>query len=469
MALWSSSDAAEATGGTPHGKAWTANGVSIDTRTLKPGDLFVALKDIRDGHEFVADALAKGAAAALVSYVPDGLASDAPLLVVNDVLVGLECLGRAARARTDARVIGVTGSAGKTSTKEMLLTALSGQGATHASVASYNNHWGVPLTLARMPAATDFAIIEMGMSNPGEIAPLSKMARPHVAMITTIAAAHLEAFDNIEGIASEKADILVGLEPGGVAILPGDLPTSPILIAAAEAKADTVTLFGAGESCNVRLLRSHIENGRTFADVVLAGTPRNFSLGAIGDHFARNALAVVAAATAAGADLQTTLDALAKWSAPGGRGAQDVVSLPDGGQLALIDDAFNANPASVDAALQVLSVTDPASPDGAKVVVLGDMLELGPTEMDLHRAIAHHAAMSGIAKVHCVGPRMRALWDVLPEGQRGKWAEKAEDLVPEAASLASAGDVLLIKGSKSSRVSLIVDAIRKLGHPPAEL
>ena len=227
MTLWTSKDAVAATGGAS-AQDWEANGVSIDTRTIEEGDLFVALKDVRDGHDFVAQALAKGAAAALVTHRPEGVTETAPLLIVEDVLDALEKLGRAARDRSPAKVIGVTGSVGKTSTKEMLREVLSLQGKTHVAEASYNNHWGVPLTLARMPVDTDFAVIEIGMSNPGEIAPLSKMARPDVAMITTVAAAHLEAFESIEGIAVEKAAILDGMVAGGTAVLNADIATAGI-------------------------------------------------------------------------------------------------------------------------------------------------------------------------------------------------------------------------------------------------
>ena len=222
MTLWTAADAAAATGGTAQGD-WVADGVSIDTRTLRPGDLFVALQATRDGHGFVAQALAGGAGAALVSHVPEDVAPDAPLLIVSDVLAALEALGRAGRARTTAQVIGVTGSVGKTSTKEMMRDVLGRQGKCHVAEASYNNHWGVPLTLARMPADADYAVIEIGMNHPGEIAPLSRLTRPHVVMITTVAAAHLEAFDDLAGIAREKASIVAGLEPGGIAVLNNDL------------------------------------------------------------------------------------------------------------------------------------------------------------------------------------------------------------------------------------------------------
>ena len=235
MPLWTSSETMAATGGECR-VPWDAQGVSIDTRTLEVGDLFVALSAERDGHDFVAQALANGAAAALVTHRPEGVGEDAPLLIVPDVLEGLIALGRAARARSEAKVIAVTGSVGKTSTKEMLKTVLQYQGRTHASVASYNNHWGVPLTLARMPAVTQFAIFEIGMNHPGEIAPLSFMVQPHVAMITTIAPAHMEAFEGIEGIAQEKSDIFAGLLPGGAAILPADVGTIDILVQAALAR-----------------------------------------------------------------------------------------------------------------------------------------------------------------------------------------------------------------------------------------
>ena len=245
MTLWRATDAAAATGGATRGD-WAATGVSIDTRTLCPGDLFVALSAARDGHDFVADALRKGAAAALVSRRPEGVAPDAPLLVVDDVQAALEALGRAGRARSAARVVAVTGSVGKTSTKEMLRAVLSGQGRTHAAEASHNNHWGVPLTLARLPADADFAVVEIGMNRPGEIAPLSRLARPHVAMVTAVAAAHLEAFDDIAGIAHEKASIVAGLAAGGIAVLNGDLDVTPILDRAATDAGARILHFGAG-------------------------------------------------------------------------------------------------------------------------------------------------------------------------------------------------------------------------------
>ena len=296
MTLWTSADAVLATGG--HSTAdWQANGVSIDTRTLQPGDLFVALKDVRDGHDFVAQALAKGAAAALVSHVPDGVAKEAPLLIVPDVLQALEQLGRFARARTRAKVIGVTGSVGKTSTKEMLRTLLAGQGRVHAAEASYNNHWGVPLTLARMPVDADFAVIEIGMNHPGEIAPLARMADLDVAMITIVAPAHLEAFHDLAGIAQEKAAILDGLRPGGTAILPADQSVTPILLAkAAEVGAKTLT-FGAADSADYRLTQVQLCDTATIVRAQTPGGERLYKVLSPGRHFAVNGLAALARRT----------------------------------------------------------------------------------------------------------------------------------------------------------------------------
>ncbi|MCB1366029.1 MAG: UDP-N-acetylmuramoyl-tripeptide--D-alanyl-D-alanine ligase, partial [Rhodobacteraceae bacterium] len=299
MTLWGAAEAAAATGGRARG-AWSAKGVSIDTRSLRPGDLFVALSAARDGHDFVAQALERGAAAAMVSRVPEGVAPDAPLLIVRDVQSALEDLGRAARARCAARVVAVTGSVGKTSTKEMLALMLGDQGATHASVASYNNHWGVPLTLARMDAATDFAVIEIGMNHPGEIAPLARLARPHVALVTTVAPAHLEAFDSVDAIAAEKASIVQGLEPGGVAVLNADIAQAAILARTArDLGVDTVT-FGA-RGGDYRLLSAEIQDGRLAARAATGRGELEFLLATEGRHFAMNAIGALAAVAALGA------------------------------------------------------------------------------------------------------------------------------------------------------------------------
>ena len=472
--LWTSVDAVAATGGRATCD-FVVNGVSIDTRTLQPGDMFVALKAARDGHDFVAQALAKGAGAALVTHRPEGVAEDAPLLIVPDVLAGLEALGIAARARTKAQVVGVTGSVGKTSTKEMLRAVLGGQGRTHAAEASYNNHWGVPLTLARMPADCDFAVIEIGMNHPGEIAPLSRMARPHVALITAVAAAHLEAFESIDGIAHEKAAIMDGLEPGGVAILPADLGVTPILRAKATAMGARQVMFGETPAAEWRLVSARLTQDLTVAH---AQTPQGaalFKVASMGRHFALNALAVLAAAQALGADAAIACADLGRWAPPAGRGMRETVVLdmlsPDM-SFDLLDDAFNANPASMSAALAVLAACTPRHDigrvaKGRRVAILGDMLELGTDELALHLAIAEDPAMAAIDLVHCVGPRMKTLHSALPPAKRGEYVLSADLLAPRLPQLIDAGDVVLVKGSKSIKVSSLVDVLRKLGQGQA--
>ena len=467
-ALWTSKDAEAATGGTARGD-WRAHGVSIDTRTLEPGDLFVALKDVRDGHDFVSAALQKGAAAALVSRLPEGVAADAPLLIVDDVLEALVRLGVAARARTHAKVIAVTGSAGKTSTKEMLRHVFLRQGRTHAAEASYNNHWGVPLTLARMPVETEFAVIEIGMNHPGEIAPLSRMTRPHIAIVTTVGAAHLEAFENIEGIAQEKASIFEGLEPGGDALFNADVETAPILRKAAEISGARSIGFGESSGATLRATRVTLTADASVVEGVFGDQTFLLKVGAPGRHFAMNALAVMGAAECAGADWDVAACDLASWRAPAGRGQRETLPLDtvEEHSIELIDDAFNANPASMAAAFEVLAAVQPRDgvgrvSKGRRIAILGDMLELGPDEARLHSALADLDAMQQIDRVDCVGPRMRALYDALPESKRGRWTDTAEALASEAHHLIDAGDVVLVKGSKGSRVSLVVEALRKL-------
>lgn len=471
MTLWTAEDAAQATDGATRG-GWTATGVSIDTRTIEAGDLFVALQAARDGHDFVAQALKAGAAAALVSHVPEGVPSEAPLLVVPDVLKGLEALGIAARARTEARVVAITGSVGKTSTKEMLRAILRDQGRTHASVASYNNHWGVPLTLARMPADTEFAVIEIGMNHPGEIAPLARMARPHVAMITTVAAAHLEAFENIEGIALEKASILEGLEYGGTAILNNDCSTAAIL----QAKAHDVKRrdIGFGVHGFDFVLKSvDLRRDTTVVQAEAHEVPLLFKIGAVGKHFAMNGLGALAAAEALGADLALAAQSLGRWSPYQGRGAREVIHLDPVEThltLELIDDSYNANPTSMEAALDVLAAAQVTNDigrvsKGRRIAFVGDMKELGGRSAEMHSDLAALPAMATIDKVHCIGPLMQHLHAVLPAEQRGNWTETAAEMADNIRRSLDSGDVVLVKGSLSMKLALLVDAIRKMGHP----
>ena len=450
--LWTKADAAAATGGRAQGLWHDAgiSGVSIDTRTIAKGDLFVALTDQRDGHDFVGQALEKGAGAALVSRIPEGLSPDAPLLLVPDVLDALVALGRAGRARMAGKVIAITGSVGKTSTKDMARAALAGQGRIHAAEASYNNHWGVPLTLARMPADSDFAIIEIGMNHPGEIEPLARLARPHVAMITTIAAAHLEAFGAIEGIAREKGAIFMGLEPAGTAVIPEDLSTTQILRDCADAAG--AILIGFGEFGMAQLMKAEPVEGDTRVRARILGQVVDYVIHSAGTHFAMNSVGVLAAIAAAGGDLKASARALEAWLPPKGRGAVEEL-----GGIRLIDDAFNSNPTSLSAGLAALARLG----GGRRVAILGDMLELGPDEIAMHRAMAGDAAMESVDLVHLAGPLMRNLYEALPQAKRGIWAEDAAGLVAQLDLLTETGDIVLVKGSKSSKVSTVVDALRR--------
>lgn len=460
--LWTSEEAARATGGEAR-MPWWAGGVAIDSRTLRPGDLFVALRDRRDGHDFVAAALAGGAGAALVSRVPAGVADDAPLLIVPDVLAALSALAGAARARTRARVAAITGSAGKTSTKDMLARILAPLGPTHVAEASFNNHWGVPLTLARLPRDARFAVIEIGMNHPGEIAPLARLARPDAALITTVTTAHMAAFSSLDAIAREKGAIFDGLAPGGAAIINADIDTAPLLLDLARAREARAITFGRAAGARWRLADIRAEAGRLIVRATAGGAPVSFALATLAEHFAHDALGALAAAEALGADPGAAVAALDGWAPLPGRGAREHVRLnDDGAGFELIDDAYNANPASLAGALAALAASSPAG--GNRIAILGDMLELGTEEEALHRAIARDPAIARITTVHCVGPRMRALHDALPDDRRGAWAATADELAEHVETLVRAGDIVLVKGSHGSRVGIIVDALRKLGQ-----
>ncbi|MYF90431.1 MAG: UDP-N-acetylmuramoyl-tripeptide--D-alanyl-D-alanine ligase, partial [Boseongicola sp. SB0676_bin_33] len=458
-ALWTSSTAMAAVGGISRGAAWEASGVSIDTRTLEPGDLFVALHDRRDGHDFVADAFRKGAAAALVSRVPEGVGRDASLLICDEVQTGLERLAAVSRSRTVAKVIAVTGSAGKTSTKEMLRHVLGRQGRTHASEASFNNHWGVPLTLARMPPGSEFAVIEIGMNRPGEIVPLARMARPHVAIVTTVASAHLEAFSGIEEIAIEKGSVFQGLEPGGVAIFNADVETAPILEAEARLHAARQVGFGEGVQALLRAERVTLTAEASVVEGRFEHGSFHLKIGAPGRHLAMNAMSAIGAASLAGADLDVAVRDIGSWTVPKGRGRRETILLGpvDNIGILLIDDAFNANPASMEAAMEVLAASEPAAATagaagGRRIAILGDMLELGAGEALLHSELAGHFAMERIDRVICVGQRVRALHDVLAGEPRSSWFETAEELAATVRKHLTPGDVVLVKGSKGSKV-----------------
>jgi UDP-N-acetylmuramoyl-tripeptide--D-alanyl-D-alanine ligase len=439
-ALWTSDDAVTATlGAASH--AFEATGLSIDTRTLKPGDLFVALKDARDGHDFVAAAFEKRAGAALVSRAVE---ADGPLLRVANTQRGLEDLARAARARSDAKIVAVTGSAGKTTTKEILRLALGALGTTHCSSASYNNHWGVPLSLATMPRASQYAVFEIGMNHFGEIRALVGFVRPHVALVTTIAPAHLEFFGSCDAIADAKSEIFEGLEPGGAALVPSDSAYAGRLIARArQSHAARVLTFG--ESGDARLL-SH-DDGRVKADVL--GKPVDFAIGAPGRHIANNALGALLAVAMLDGDVLNAAAALKDFAALKGRGARFTANGID-----VIDESYNANPASMAAALALLGASK-----GRRIAVLGDMLEMGED------AAAHHAGLlkpieeARADLVFLCGPHMKALWDRLPASRRGAWAANSAGLVDALKNALAPGDVVLVKGSNGSKLSVVIAAL----------
>jgi UDP-N-acetylmuramoyl-tripeptide--D-alanyl-D-alanine ligase len=441
----------------------TITGFSIDTRSITAGDVFVALKDQRDGHEFVTNAFKAGAAAALVATTYARKPGDGALIRVDDPLRALERIGIAARARLqpDARVVAVTGSVGKTGTKEMLRACLTPLGRTHAADKSFNNHWGVPLTLARMPAATRYGVFEIGMNHPGEITPLARMVRPHVAIITTVEPVHLAAFPSVEAIADAKAEIFDGLEPGkGIAILNHDNPHYARLAAACKQRNTLAFSFGRAADAYYRATAIDAGADGSTVNVALAGLKHfTYRVGAPGLHLAQNSLAVVAALDAIGADLKRALPVLADVAAPQGRGARTKLSNPGLGDVLLIDESYNANPASMRAALAAMA-TVPRQNAPRRIAVLGDMLELGPQSVALHQELAAAIDAGEVDLLFTAGPHMQSLHTAVCPSVRATWAERSDGLVEPLLAAVKAGDVIMIKGSLGSRMAVIVDALK---------
>ncbi len=457
--LWTWEALAAGAAGRPDGQpSRPISGLSIDTRALAPGDVFVALRSERDGHEFVSAAFAKGAAAALVSESYERRPGDGALLRVADTLRGLESLAAAARARSAARIVAVTGSAGKTGTKEALARCLARAGATHAAEKSFNNHWGVPLTLARMPEEARYGVFEIGMNHAGEIGPLSRLARPHVAIVTTVEPVHLAQFRSVLEIALAKAEIFEGLEPGGVAILNRDNAYFDVSRSRALALGARVVSFGEHGDADVRAEAFGADETGTHVAASVAGRRVAYRVGAPGRHLARNSLAVVAALDALGADLDACLPALADMAALPGRGARTVLPAP-GGEILLIDESYNANPASMRAALEAMA-TAPRARYPRRVVALGDMLELGADSPALHAGLAPAVAAAGADLVFACGPHMKNLIEALPAARRGAWAETSDGVREALLAAASAGDVIMVKGSFGSRMAPLVEALR---------
>jgi len=380
--------------------------------------------------------------------------------VVDDVLAALVDLGRASRARFDGQVIAVTGSVGKTSTKEALLHVLSAQGQTHASAASFNNHWGVPLSLARCPATARFAVFEIGMNHAGEIAPLVKMVRPHVAIITTVEPVHLEFFSGIEAIADAKAEIFEGVEPGGAVVLNRDNAQFARLARRAKSCGiSRIVSFGENKKAEARLidLSLHATCSAVHADIL--GHEVTYKLGMPGRHMAMNSLAVLSAALLAGVDLALASLSLSQLVPAAGRGVRQTLEVP-GGEVTLIDETYNANPASMAAAIGVLGRAK-VGPRGRRIAVLGDMLELGPAGAGLHAGLNDAIKADHIDLVFCCGPLMRNLWDSLSTGKRGGYADSAANLEPQVLAALRAGDALMVKGSNGSKMKTIVNALEK--------
>jgi UDP-N-acetylmuramoyl-tripeptide--D-alanyl-D-alanine ligase len=456
--LWAAADAATATGGS-NTADWVATGISIDTRSLAAGDLFVALRGSNhDGHDFVCAALERGAGAAVVDREIPDLPMAAPLLRVSDTLAALGALGAAARNRSRTRIIAVTGSVGKTGTKEALRLALAPSGSTYASTGGLNNHWGAPLSLARLPPDAAYGVFELGMNHAGEIASLTRLVRPHIAVITTVEPAHLGFFPSVEAIADAKAEIFLGLEPGGIAILNRDNPHYARLASAAmRADAAEVIGFGTHREATVRLIDCVLDSRGSTVEAALRDSVLRFRLPVAGRHWVMNALAVLAAVKAAGADVRRGAEALARFEALPGRGRRREIAWR-AGTLTLIDESYNASPAAMRAALAVLAVTEPAS-GARRVAVLGDMLELGDAAERLHRELAEPLAAAEVDRVFLVGEAMAALHEALPEGRRGGLWQSADEAIPALLRFLEPGDVVTIKGSRGVRVSRIVERL----------
>lgn len=460
--LWTAQDMEKATGGAATAD-FTAAGVSIDTRSLKPGDAFLALKgENLDGHGYVDAAFAHGAAAAVVKK--DFRPGDAswPLLRVEDTAAALEGLGRFARARAQATVIGVTGSAGKTGTKELLYIMLSALAPTHASKKSFNNQWGVPLSLSNLPPDARYAVFEMGMNHAGEMTALAAQVRPHIALVTTIEPAHIEHFGTVDAIADAKAEVFTGMDEKGIAVLNADNPHFQRLKAAAERRGlRKIYGFGEDDGAQSRLVDCtlHADSSRVTADIL--GERVKFRLAIPGRHIVLNALGALTVVKAAGGDLQKAVEALRNSEPTEGRGNRHTVTLKEGEPpLVIIDESYNANPSSMQAAFRVFEMVSPQK-GGRRIAVLGDMLELGKDGPRLHAELANALLRAKTDALYCCGPLMDALYQALPPDWRGAHADDSKSLAAIVLDAVRPGDVVLIKGSAGSRMGYIVHALQQ--------
>jgi UDP-N-acetylmuramoyl-tripeptide--D-alanyl-D-alanine ligase len=472
--LWTGQAMVEAMGGRPVGSLpQTVGGISIDTRTLQKGDAFFAIKGERfDGHNFASAAIAAGASLMVVSEakLPAMGRVTIPLIVVDDVLEALGKLGRAARARSDAKIVAITGSVGKTTTKALLARALAASGTVHAATASYNNHWGVPLTLARMPAEAQFGVFEIGMNHAGEIRPLVRMVRPHVAVVTTIAPAHLGHFGSLEEIAAAKAEIFEGLEATGAAVLNRDNALFETLRKAAVAcGVDHIYSFGEHEDADFRLLDVTLHADSSEIRAQIGPEIVEATIGAPGRHIVHNALAVLGAVWLAEGDVRAAARALASATAEKGRGQRHRLTLEGGGSFTLIDESYNANPTSVRAALRLLADT-PVAGSGRRIAVLGDMLELGSFSNAMHAELAGPVTESGVDRLYLAGPEMAALREALPESLPVTHCEGAEAVAALLKEEIGPGDAVMVKSSLGlgfgKVVSALIEAFPAAGATP---
>jgi UDP-N-acetylmuramoyl-tripeptide--D-alanyl-D-alanine ligase len=458
-ALWTAANIASATAGNATGD-WVASGVSIDSRSVATGDLFVALKGPSfDGHSFVSAALSTGAAGALIDRRPPDLANDAPVVEVGDTLQGLECLGIAARARTQAKIVAVTGSVGKTGTKEALRAALSPLGKTTASASSFNNHWGVPLSLARMPKESDFGVFEIGMNHPGEITPLSQMVRPDVSIITTVAPAHIEFFGSIEAIADAKAEIFKGMT-GGVAVLNRDNEMFDRLAAAATIQGiDRIYSFGASNDADARMISYAPDRQGSNVEARVGGKRIGYRLNLPGRHHVMNSLAVFAAIDALDEDLAEAARGISNLKPLTGRGARHDIRIGDG-RFSVIDESYNANPASMAASIEALG----QFPASRRIAVLGEMRELGANSAQYHLDLAKPLIDSNIDLVFACGDLNEALVASLPTSMQGGHAESSDRLLPLMMPVVASGDAVMVKGSLASGMRTVVDGLIAMGE-----
>lgn len=459
--MWTVQDIINATGGNAHGGEWQANRFSIDSRSIEVGDIYLALQGDRvDGHDYVAQALEKGAVAAIVHHMVEGV-DEAQQVLVEDTFEALRDMAAFQRQRSNAVFVGVTGSVGKTGAKEMLRTVLSTKGRTYASYGNFNNHIGTPLCMVNMPIDAEFGVFEMGMNHAGEISQLSTLVQPHLAMITTVEAVHLEFFDSEEGIADAKAEIFDGMAKNGSAVLNADNPHFLRLKRAAEKHGlGNVISFGVNEMAICRLMEYGADTHGSDVTATISGTPVTYRLGTIGRHWALTSVAVLAAADALGCDLPKAAESLAQFHEPKGRGRLTPLKWDgEDGALLLVDDSYNASPSSMMAAFDKMRELKRANPNRRTVAVLGDMLELGDLAPRMHAGLADGLKKAEVDTVFTAGSLMKNLRDKLPTTMQGGHAATAQELLPQLESGLRAGDMVLVKGSHGSGMWKLAEAL----------